>query len=165
LASQAIMLTLAGVPGIYVHSLFGSRNCHTCVEETGRARSINREKFQREALEAFLADPESLGARVYNGYAQLLTIRRQHQAFHPQGEQQILSLDKRVFAVLRTAPDRSEQILCLTNVTDQTVRLRLAPSGALPRATQWHDLFSDVNVDIPADIELPPYQVFWLLRA
>ncbi|MCB0240108.1 MAG: sugar phosphorylase, partial [Anaerolineae bacterium] len=38
LASQAILLSLAGVPGIYVHSLFGSRNCEACVAETGRAR-------------------------------------------------------------------------------------------------------------------------------
>ncbi len=164
LASQAIMLTLAGVPGIYVHSLFGSRNCHTCVEETGRARSINREKFQREALEASLANPESLSARVYNGYAQLLAARRQHLAFHPQGEQQILSLGEQIFAALRTAPDRSEQILALTNVIDQPVTLRVTASDALPSASRWHDLFTDVNVEIPADIELPPYQVFWLQR-
>jgi len=37
IASQAIMLSLAGVPGIYIHSLLGSRNCHACKEETGRA--------------------------------------------------------------------------------------------------------------------------------
>ena len=45
LASQAIMLALAGVPGIYVHSLFGSRSCERCREATGHARSLNREKF------------------------------------------------------------------------------------------------------------------------
>ncbi len=38
MASQAILLSLAGVPGIYVHSLFGSRNCHFCFAETGRPR-------------------------------------------------------------------------------------------------------------------------------
>ena len=42
LASQAIMLSLAGVPGVYVHSLFGSRNCQSCVAATGQSRSINR---------------------------------------------------------------------------------------------------------------------------
>ncbi len=50
LASQAILLALAGVPGIYVHSLLGSRNCHTCLAETGRARSLNRQKFSLAGL-------------------------------------------------------------------------------------------------------------------
>lgn len=53
LASQAIMLSLAGVPGIYFHSLFGARNCYKCVEQTGRARSINREKFFLEEVNNF----------------------------------------------------------------------------------------------------------------
>jgi glucosylglycerate phosphorylase len=45
IATQAVMLSLAGLPGIYIHSLFGSSNCVDCVQETGRARSINRQKF------------------------------------------------------------------------------------------------------------------------
>ena len=44
-ASQAIMLSLAGVPGIYVHSLIGSRSWRQGVEQTGRTRTINREKL------------------------------------------------------------------------------------------------------------------------
>ena len=52
LASQAILLSLAGVPGIYVHSLFGSRNWHEGVAQTGRNRTINRRKFERRELEA-----------------------------------------------------------------------------------------------------------------
>ena len=45
LASQAIMLALVGVPGIYFHSLIGSRNDLRGVHRTGRWRSINREKL------------------------------------------------------------------------------------------------------------------------
>ena len=59
LASQAIMLCLQGVPGIYVHSLFGSRNYSNGVEKTGYYRSINREKFQRDALENELQNAKS----------------------------------------------------------------------------------------------------------
>ncbi|GIQ61615.1 sucrose phosphorylase [Paenibacillus cisolokensis] len=43
LAAQTILLSLAGVPGIYVHSLLGSRSDLKGVEATGRYRSINRE--------------------------------------------------------------------------------------------------------------------------
>ncbi len=163
LASQAIMLALAGVPGIYVHSLFGSRNCHKCVEETGRARSINREKFQREDLEAALADPGSIPAQVYNGYTQLLAIRRKHLAFHPQGPQKIIPLHERVFAILRTAPDNSEQILCLTNVTSQPLSLRL---DSFPPSYCWKDLLSETIFELPdsTPLEIAPYQTLWLQK-
>ena len=56
MVSQAIMLALAGVPGIYVHSLFGSSNDYIGVEETGRARSINRQTWLRAEIEAVLHD-------------------------------------------------------------------------------------------------------------
>ena len=45
LASQAILLSLPGVPGIYVHSLLGSRNWPEGVAQTGHNRTINRRKF------------------------------------------------------------------------------------------------------------------------
>lgn len=41
MAAHAIMLALAGLPGIYVHSLVGSSNDQEGVAQTGRARSIN----------------------------------------------------------------------------------------------------------------------------
>jgi sucrose phosphorylase len=43
IASQAIMLSLIGVPGIYFHSLFGSRGWMEGVKISGHNRTINRE--------------------------------------------------------------------------------------------------------------------------
>ncbi|HEC34752.1 MAG TPA: sugar phosphorylase, partial [Chloroflexi bacterium] len=92
LASQAIMLSLAGVPGIYVHSLFGSRSYHAGVQQTGHYRSINREKLRREDLERELAAPTSLRHQVFYPYCHLVRTRAGHPAFHPNGLQQILFL-------------------------------------------------------------------------
>jgi glycosidase len=72
MASQVIKLSLAGVPGIYIHSLFGSRNCHSCVEKSGRARSINREKFQRADLEAKVNESGSMKQEIFTRYKRLL---------------------------------------------------------------------------------------------
>lgn len=174
LASQAIMLSLAGVPGIYFHSLFGTRNCQDCVERTGRVRSINREKFPRETLESVLADPDSLAAQVFYGYSELLEIRRSHPAFHPRGSQRVLPLHRRIFSLLRHAPDGSETILCLINVTDQSMRLNLASiREEIPSASRWRDLLSGSvapegysssikGASELAPINTDPYQVLWL---
>ncbi|MEA3351374.1 MAG: sugar phosphorylase, partial [Chloroflexota bacterium] len=168
LASQAIILSLAGVPGIYVHSLFGSRNYYEGVEKSGRFRSINRKKFQRGEFENALANPDTTTAQVFDGYTHLLKIRRQHPAFHPQGPQQIIPLDKRVFAILRTSPDNNEQILCLINVSNQHLHLRLdSCPDALPPTSRWCDLLSVPNCFQASDsppLKIAPYQILWLQK-
>jgi glucosylglycerate phosphorylase len=161
LASQAIMLSLAGVPGIYVHSLFGSPNCQECLQETGRFRSLNRQKFQLPALEAALADPASRASRVFNGYKLLLSARRAQPAFHPQADQRVLSLDERLFAVLRGGGE-SQPVLCLVNVTSQVVEM-VVPPGLLASTTAV-DLLSGDMLSLP-QVRLQPYQARWLAPA
>ena len=42
--AHAILLALAGMPGIYLHSLFGSRGWPEGVALTGRNRTVNSRK-------------------------------------------------------------------------------------------------------------------------
>lgn len=159
MVSQAIMLALQGVPAIYVHSLFGSRNYPAGIDATGRYRSINREKFHRAELEAALADPGDVRARVYTVYRRLLEARRDHPAFHPVGAQRVLDFGPAIFALMRTAPDNSETLLCLHNVTGQAQHIALSP-GIKP--TPLRDIISGEIYD-QASVTLVPYQILWLL--
>jgi len=168
LASQAIMLSLAGVPGIYVHSLFGSRSYHAGVERTGRYRSINREKFRRSQLEQALTDPSSLRHKVFYPYLHLIRTRIMHRAFHPNGPQRVLFLHPCLFVLLRTAPDESESLLCVHNVSSEEQYLRLNLAALLFPHTGWvHDLISGttwpVNGADHLTLQLTPYQVLWLV--
>lgn len=131
LASQAIMFSLAGVPGIYFHSLFGLRNCQPCAGQTGMALSINREKFTRQALEAKLTDTTTHHDRVFDGYRQMLNVRRRHAAFHPRGRQRALLFNPSVFALLRTPPNGNTQqgALCLVNVSAQAQTVIFRPEN------------------------------------
>src|SRR5206468_3892864 len=45
MCSQAVMLSLAGVPGIYVHSLFGSHTDHDGYARSGWKRDLNPERL------------------------------------------------------------------------------------------------------------------------
>jgi glucosylglycerate phosphorylase len=120
MAAQAIMLSLRGVPGIYFHSLFGSRSWNAGVNLTKQNRTINRQKLERAELESELADPNSLRSQVFERYRQLLSLRAASVAFHPHGGQKILDMGRRVFAVLRSSPDGRKRILCMQNITGQT---------------------------------------------
>jgi glucosylglycerate phosphorylase len=168
LASQVILLSLAGVPGVYVHSLFGSRNCQTCFEETGRARSLNREKFDFFELEASLNDPESREARIFESYTFLLKIRKNQPAFHPLAEQKILPLDDRVFSVLRTSLDKRQTILCLVNVSSQAQHVDVDPlETGIGKAVAWIDIIGN-RVYEPQNgrlvVSMQSYQAVWLLQ-
>ncbi|MCA9934234.1 MAG: sugar phosphorylase [Anaerolineales bacterium] len=155
LASQAIMLALRGVPGIYFHSLFGSRSWPEGVQESGRFRTINRQKLQRDQLEQELADPHTLRHHVFNGYARLLRQRTVHPAFHPNGGQEVLALHPALFALRRTSVDGTAVLLCLHNVSSETV------SAVLPHG-RYTDLLAGGEYE--GEVGVRPYQVLWLQK-
>jgi sucrose phosphorylase len=155
ICSQAIMLAFMGVPGIYFHSLFGSRSDRQGVEQTGRYRSINRQKLQAGTLLAELENPRSLRAQVYNRYVKLLDVRINEPAFHPLGTQTVLELSPQIFALERISPDGQYHVLALHNVSGQNVEVML-PSDKI-----WHELISGQQRE-GQHMTLSPYQVAWL---
>ncbi len=162
MAAQSIMLSLVGVPGIYFHSLFGSRSWRAGVDVTGRNRTINRQKFDLAALETELADPASLRSLVFQRYTRLLQARGSSSAFDPHGGQQVLDCGKAIFALLRISPHGSQRVLCLHNVSNQSQNV----------ITDLQDIFSSVPLsdritgrpidDLTSSLSLQPYQILWL---
>lgn len=143
LTAHAILLSLRGVPGIYFHSLFGSRGDRAGADTSGIPRRINREKLERARLETELADTTSLRAAVFNGQRELLRLRRLHAAFSPVASQRALELDPRLFAVVRESADGRDRMLCLHNVSAQPVAVRAegGVSGTLaPFSFEWRHL-------------------------
>lgn len=128
LTAQSIMLCLQGLPGIYFHSLFGSRGDRPGAETSGIKRRINREKMERAHLEEQLGQPASLRHLVFAGMRALLQQRQSHAAFAPASPQRVLELDPRVFAVLRESPDHSDRMLCLHNLSGQEIIVS-SPAG------------------------------------
>lgn len=166
MVAQAIMLALAGVPGIYFHSLFGSRGWPEGARATGRARTINRAKLARAALEAELADPPSRRAQVFGRFAELLRARRA-PAFDPYGSQRVLDAGPSVFALLREAPG-APAVVCLHELAGRPKAVDLDatgwPGAAGARSGAVRDLVSGRRVALEPDgaLALGPYQVLWL---
>jgi len=163
--AQAIMLALVGVPGIYFHSLFGSRNWRAGVELTGRQRTINRQKFDIAAFERELADESSLRQRVFSRYAQLIRARSASPAFHPHGRQQVLDCGEALFALLRISPDESQRVLCLHNVSHQPQKVTVDLRDTFGLASgQLIDLITDqlAGHSSNGNLVLQPYRTLWL---
>jgi len=154
MAAQGIMLSLVGLPGIYFHSLFGSRNWQAGVQITKQNRTINRQKLERKKLEGELAGPDSLRAQVFTRYRQLLRARASSSAFHPHGTQNVLAAERGMFALRRTSPDGLEKVLCLQNVMAREQRV----AGLLNKPAR--DLLTNRLYNPTSTIE--PYQTLWL---
>ena len=165
-ASRAVALVLRGVPGIYLPSMVGARNDERAVSRGGSKRSINRPVIEEARLFALLAKPSSLHAEIARRYVELLQRRVAEPAFHPNAEQRVLHLDRRVFAVLRTPAPAGAAILSLINVSPVPVDVTVAV-GELGLGEQLLDLVCGETMAADAGrlrLHLWPYQVAWLKR-
>jgi len=156
LASQAIQYALPGVPATYIHSLLGSRNWTAGVAQTGRARTVNRQKLQVEDVIQELKNPASFRSRVFYPYIELIKTRVRQPAFHPNAEFEVLNMGPQVFAIMRAA--KNQTICAVANISNSetTVSIPLESAhGTVP------DLISGKTYT-PDSITLKPYQYVWL---
>ena len=158
LASQAIQYVLPGVPATYIHSLLGSRNWAEGTQQTGRARTINREKLDADQVRGELKNPDSFRSRVFTAYSHLIKTRRQQPAFHPNAAFEVLAFHPKLFAIRRKAAEQT--IWAITNISSERIHFMLADIGISGPVTE---LLSGQTVDRLA-VELQPYQFVWLSR-
>jgi glycosidase len=153
LLSQGVMLAMAGVPAIYIHSLLGSRNDLEGMARTGHNRSINRAKLQLREIEIALNTPHSFRAQVFEGYRRLLRARRAQRAFHPLGAQRAhVAQDGALLALERSAPEGEPMLLALFNFSDAPI--------VLPFNGRAQELITDTQLD--GALTLEPYGMCWL---
>lgn len=175
LAAHAAQLALAGVPGIYFHSLFGSRGDRATAEASGIPRRINREKLQRNALENELQSPDSLRAKVFGGFQQMLAARKSCAAFAPAAPQKIVFANRHLFIVKRGDISSGECAICIQNLSDEQVELTISfadsaidfdPEFFANGEAKLHTLLgSETSWDQVSEgisLHLDPYEVLWL---
>jgi glycosidase len=159
MASQALMLSLRGIPAVYFHSLLGTPNDHDGVRRTGHPRSMNRRKFTWAELTSLL-QPSTLMWQIREKYRQLLSIRMQQPAFHPDASQEVLDCaNPSLVAFFRHRVTSKQGILVVANV------------GGLPQEFEWsrHAIVASGpeliagTADAPrkGGVQLMPYQVIW----
>ncbi len=162
LCAHAIMLSLEGIPAIYIHSLIGTQNYYEGVEHSNQNRRINRYKWDYHQLEEKLDDENSHHTRVYRGMTHLLALRVKQPAFHPNAVQYTLHVCDEIFAFWRQSMQRDQSIFCLHNVSNKRVSISLS-SLNLIASDSWTDLVRGHQYDeLDSMINFSPYQFVWL---
>ena len=165
LCSQTIMMSLEGIPAFYIHSLLATRNYEAGVEKTGHNRTINRYRWDVEALEAELANSDSAHSLVLQALTRLIRIRRSQRAFHPNATQYTLHpLNPALFTFWRQSMARDQSIFCIHNLSKHPQVLRLSDLNLI-NTDDWVDLISGDRLDAldsHEGISLKPYQSLWI---
>ena len=148
LAAHAILLSVIGVPAIYYHSIFGSKNDYQGLNDSGINRRINRQKLEKNQLYQEL-QTDAYRQQIYHGISELIKIRKNNSVFSPYNDQEILDLDTRLFAVRRSS--KAGSIVSVVNISREPV--------ALPKVS-GKDLITDKHFE--ENQILAPYQYVWL---
>ncbi|WP_214742005.1 MULTISPECIES: hypothetical protein [unclassified Exiguobacterium] len=132
LAAHSVLLSLQGIPLIDYRTLFGV------------AQPIEQE----ELIQALKRDPDRL--RVYEGVLSQLNVKRLHPAFSPYVSQEVVNLDRRVFALKRK--HQEETLLLLTNMSEDTIQTDC--EGTSLFTEEWM-----------TNVTLNPFEYVWLKQS
>lgn len=160
--AHAIMLSLEGIPGIYIHSLLGTGNDYEKLKHTNHNRSINRHQWDYDALVGHLSNEWSQHAQIFQRLKALIQLRGEQPAFHPNATQFTLHLGEQLFGFWRQSIDRRQSIFCISNISDDVMTLSLSDINLIG-TDEWKDLISNqVFHSIEEQIHVQPYQTLWI---
>lgn len=152
LAAETLLLSLQGVPGIYIHSLLGSRNDYYGKEISGIPRRINRENLDYGRLKEQLAE-DTNRKRIFDTLIQRLNIRRNESAFSPAAGQKVRKENKKIINIIRSNDRTGETIHVLINVSGQE-------QTAAYEALKGKNILTGSMVN--GAITLKPWECAWL---
>jgi sucrose phosphorylase len=155
--TQAVMLAMPGVPGIYFHSLTGSVSDFNAVKRTAQYRSINREKLNYDILAQELETPGNLRAMIFRSYKKLLSIRKSEEVFHPYVPFSFPDFGKDIFAIRRHCTRNGESLLALNNFSHKPISCDISNFVTYPA----EELIANQRVE-NGTIVIAPYEVKWI---
>lgn len=150
MVAHSILLTIIGIPAVYVQSILGGRNYYEGVEKTGADRTINRQKYKASEICDSLLKSGSFRNQVYRELQELIQLRRSEEAFHPNCAMRVLETNHATFGIVR-----DEKVYVLHNMSDQAQTISLD-------AGTYINLLTKNECVIQKEVILEPYQFVWL---
>ena len=167
---HAVILSIGGVPLIYLGDEIGTINDYTYVDDPAKvidSRWVHRPQTDWAKMER-RHDPATIEGRIYQALRHLIDLRKHTPAFAGNHMEVINLGNDHVFAYVRTAHGQagSQRVLVLANFSEHTQPVaanELRLYGLSYRFTELiagHDLILN-----DAPLVLEPYQVLWLAVA
>ena len=92
----------------------------------------------------------------------MISLRKKLIAFHPNANQNTLSLGNKLFGIRRQSIDRSQNIFAITNISSVTTGLKLSKINLFENQL-WFDLFKpNIILNDLKILKLNPFQTVWI---
>lgn len=154
ISSQTVMAAFKGVPAFYIHSLLGTTNDYEGYEQTGRARSLNRKRWNEREIGKAL-ESENLHREVLEKLKQMISVRKQQPAFHPEAKQVWHHINDDFIAFRRVS--EKQEIFCITNVTSRSRGITVESSIPVKEL-----LTNDKLALGYSELQVMPFDTIWL---
>ncbi len=148
--AHAVLLSMPGIPAIYIHSILGSENDLEGVKRTGQNRSINREKLNISTVTEQLQDPRHARSKIYKEISHLIKVRKSVKAFHPNVAFSVHEGKGNLLVIQRG--NSEDKVLCIFNFSIENRTYELKREGK--------DLIQGINVK--NTIEIPALSFKWI---
>ena len=161
LTAHALLMSLQGIPAIYMHSMLASPGDLEAVAATGAKRSINRSRVPID--EAIAAISSGWRAEVFARMSDLIRVRRRHKAFDPVSPQQVHQLHPKAVVVERGRDDTA--IMAVHNMSGRDIELNI-PAEFVAGASEPVELVDIItNEPVTPQLKLAPWQARWISRS
>ena len=155
ISAHAIMIGFEGIPAIYFNSIFGTSNDEHKYIISGNKRDLNRYKWNKNRLENLLKNKTSKESIYYQRIMNLIFIKKQNKAFHPNAKRENFNLGKKIFCFKRTSLDKKQIIYNITNLSSRYQILNLNN-----KFKKFKNLLGRSKTSY--GLKLKPYETLWL---
>ena len=158
IAAHAIMMSFEGIPAIYFNSIFGTANDETKFIITGNNRDVNRYRWNFKNIINKLKNNQTKQSIFFNNICNLLKIRRNQKAFHPNASRQNLDFGKKIYGFKRISKDKKQTIICITNLSSKIQKVRINRKNQKMKNL----LNQEIHIESKKFLVLKPFETIWL---
>ncbi|MGM0453249.1 MAG: alpha-amylase family glycosyl hydrolase [Thermodesulfobacteriota bacterium] len=161
---RSIMISVGGIPLIYLGDEWGMLNDYTYLSDPAKAsdsRWVHRSRQRWEShSRADLTDADTLEWRFFNELVELIDLRKQLPALR-NGNMEVFETDNRhLFGFIRQYGD--QKLVIVNNFSEHPQTLFQKPLNRATAATQFTDRICGQTVENPNGLSLGPHQFVWL---
>ena len=158
ISAHAIMISFEGIPAIYFNSIFGTANDEAKFIITGNNRDINRYKWNLKNINNKLKDSKTKQNKFYTSICNLLKIRRNQKAFHPNASRINIDFGGKIYGFKRVSEDKKQTIICITNLSSKIQTIKIDKKNQKMKNL----LNSKINILNKKFLILKPFETIWL---
>ena len=159
---HSIILTIGGIPLLYMGDEIGMLNDYSYINDSAKAgdsRWVHRPKTNWPQM-ARRHDPQTLEGKVFTKLIELIQLRKTESALC-HGEMEVIECgNSHLFGYTRQHDGK--RLLILSNFSEHTQTMSANRLRIYGLSYQFRDLISNLTITATEPLHLSPYQFMWL---